>query len=286
MKSETAIYAYTGANPGGGRPAPDLSTVPVSTDSNFTFFFILAFARDVNRDGIFQPVWTDNITPQLIQQLQQENSNRVFMASLGGGDDFPWQAPSDENAWLNNAVSSLTNIRTQYNLAGFDIDYEGGVDDPSFLRVMSQLMPMLNGWPSPTPATPFPVDVIFTLAPYGATVQYYVPLFQNNTTFIRQVNYQVYADGIESQGAQGIDQKFAELAPGFSSDGSFIYLGLGICSTMQQPRGLTPRGLQPPDIYDAWDNLHGQGLRAAMIWCLEDSADNGFPIENAIQSRS
>jgi hypothetical protein len=78
------IMAYTGYQPN-GQPAPDLSTVPVSRDPNFRFFFTLAFARDLNRDGIFQPDWDPAITPDYIAQLKQENGNRSFFASLGGG---------------------------------------------------------------------------------------------------------------------------------------------------------------------------------------------------------
>src|ERR1700730_6583832 len=127
MKSDTAILAFVGANPGGRSP-PDLSSVPASRDSNFTFYFVLSFARDVSRDGNFVPVWDGSITPDVIVQLQQDNGNRRFVASLGGGDNFPWQAPSDGTAWVNNAVSSLTNMKNLYPLDGFDIDYEQNLD--------------------------------------------------------------------------------------------------------------------------------------------------------------
>ena len=106
MKHETFMMAYTGAYPA-GRPTPELRSVLVSGDSNFTFCFALSIARDVNRDGNFQPVWDAVITPDLIAQLQQELPNRTFAASLRGGDNFPWQAPLDEATGLKNAISLL-----------------------------------------------------------------------------------------------------------------------------------------------------------------------------------
>jgi Glycosyl hydrolases family 18 len=276
MKSDTLIMAYTGAYPG-GRAAPDLSRVPVSTDSNFFFTFALAFARDLNRDGVFQPVWDQQITPDLIAVLQRDNGHRRFVASLGG-DNFPWQPPSNENAWIQNAVSSLSAMKNTYHLDGFDLNYEPGIDD-SFVRVMSGVIQAMNDYPNFPPR----FSTNFTLAPFGGTYDTYQQLYTNNTTYIPLFNYQIYAEGIEDQGVQGYLNRYTQLAqanPNRDFNG-YREIGLGIASSTQPPRGL-----QPPDIFTVWDNLHNQGAISAFIWCLEDSVETNYSLESEIQRRS
>lgn len=248
----------------------------MSTDANFTFYFALAFARDGNRDGVFTPYWDDTISPDLIQQLQQENPNRRFIASLGGGDNFPWQAPSDESAWVDNAVASLTAMKNTYHLDGFDIDYEGNTTDPSFVSVLSQLMQKMNGFPTFPP----PTSVNFSLAPYGNNLPEYFALYQNNTTYISQFNYQAYADNLGN--LQSYVDLYAQLDQENPDQGPTGYsnLGLGIDSNTTNARGLGP-----PVIFDIWNQLHSQGLGTAVIWSVEDSAKNNFVIEQGIQAR-
>lgn len=266
MRSQTQITAYVGAQPG-GRPAPNLEEVPVSTDSNFTFVFCLAFARDLNRDGNFSPVWDSQITPGYITQLIGENPNRKFYASLGGGDNFPWQAPADEGAWVNNAVSSLTNMMGTYSLTGFDIDYENDLDD-SFVRCMSQVMSQMaqhSQW---------------SCAPFGATNGIYQRLWTSTPFFLGNYNYQAYADGIND--IQGYQDVLSSVGQSLTVNGTtFGNVGLGIASSTS-----SPRGLQMPDVLTAWENIHNTGVSSVAIWCLEDSADNGYAIENAIQGNS
>lgn len=266
MRSQTQITAYVGAYPN-GRPAPNLEEVPVSTDSNFSFIFCLAFARDLNRDGNFSPVWDSQITPGYIQQLTSENPNRKFYASLGGGDNFPWQAPSDEGAWVNNAVSSLTNMMSTYSLAGFDIDYENNLDD-SFVRCMSQVMSQMAQ------------HCQWSCAPFGATNDIYQRLWTSTSFFLGCYNYQAYADGINDQ--QGYENVLASVGQSLTVNGTtFGNVGLGIASSTS-----SPRGLQLPDILTVWENVHATGVSSVAIWCLEDSAENGYAIENAIQGNS
>jgi hypothetical protein len=156
-------------------------------------------------------------------------------------------------------------------LDGFDIDYEQGFDD-SFVRVMGQVM---QGYYNQT-------NGAFTIAPFNGTSEYYKSLYQNNSTYIAFINYQAYADGLENQPnpVTAYTDLYAQLAqPDYAH--TYSTLGLGIDSNTQNPRGL-----QPPDIFTVWDNLHSQGVQCAMIWSLEDSASNGFVIENYIQNNS
>jgi hypothetical protein len=276
MKSETLITAYVGAYPG-GRAAPDLSRVPVSTDPYVTFAFALSFARDQDRDGVFLPVWDQQITPDLIAALKRDGG-RSFFASLGGGDNFPWVRPSNEQAWIQNAVSSLSSLRNTYHLDGFDINYEQGLDD-SFVPVMSQVIRAMNDYPNFPPR----FSTNFTLAPFGATYNTYQQLYEANTTYIPLFNYQIYAEGIEGQGVQGYLNRYAQLAqanPNRELNG-YREIGLGIASSTS-----APRGLQPPDIFTVWDNLHSQGAASAFIWCLEDSVETNYAIERELLRRS
>ena len=268
----SAISAYVGAYPG-GRPAPDLSQVPASTDNAY-FRFLLAFARDTNRDGVFEPVWDPAITPDLIATLKQQGKGD-FWASLGGGDNFPWQPPSDEAAWINNAVSSLQAMKNTYHLGGFDINYENNLDD-SFVRCMTTVIRLMNDSPNWAPR----FQTAFSITPFGQTLDAYQQIYQTNHTWIHLLNYQAYAD---TPSVDGYLNTYAQLAqtnlnqnqPGYPE------LGLGIASSTS-----APRGLQPPDIYTVWDTLHSQGVSNAFIWCLEDSAENNYTIERELQRRS
>ncbi|HEX6480575.1 MAG TPA: glycosyl hydrolase family 18 protein [Ktedonobacteraceae bacterium] len=274
MNSETVITAYVGAYPG-GRPAPDLSQVPVSTDDNFIFTFALAFARDTNRDGVFEPVWDPAITPDFIATLQQENPNRRFIASLGGGDNFPWQPPSDEAAWIDNAVSSLFAMQNTYHLEGFDINYENNLDD-SFVRVMTTFIRLMNDSPNWPPR----FQTTFSVTPFAQTLSAYLQIYQTNHTWVHLFNYQAYAD---TPSVDGYLNTYAQLAQANLDQefNGYAELGLGIASSTS-----APRGLQPPDIFTVWDNLHSQGVSNAFIWCLEDSAETNYSIESELQRRS
>ena len=268
----TIIMAYTGYLPA---DVPDLSAVPIiDSDPNFLFFFVLTFARDVNGDGNFVAQWaTDTITPEWIQQLQQENPKRLFRASLAGSHDpakpgTAWQTPADEPTWINNATSSLLNLMDTYHLNGIDIDYEAGLND-SFGPVMAQVIQNMGEQRGCTA----------TLAPFGPTLSYYQDLLQNETTYVSFINYQAYAD--ESTDPGHYMQLYASLAQANFLNTGYANLGLGIDSNTVSG---FQRGLQYPDIVNnVWDILHGKGVECAVIWSIEDSIKNGFPIETAIQ---
>jgi hypothetical protein len=268
----TVIMAYTGYLPA---DVPDLSAVPINdSNPNFeAFFFVLTFARDVNGDGNFVAQWaTDTITPEWIQQLQQENPKRVFRASLAGSYDpeqpgTAWQTPADEKGWVNNATSSLLSLMDTYHLDGIDIDYEAGLDS-SFGPVMAQVIQNIGQQRGSTA----------TLAPFGSTWPYYQDLLQNETTYVSFINYQAYAD--ESTDPEHYMALYGNLAQANPIQAnSYANLGLGIDSNTE-----SQRGLQYPDIVNnVWNSLHGRGVQCAAIWSIEDSVKNGFPVEIAIQ---
>lgn len=163
-----------------------------------------------------------------------------------------------------------------YNLGEFDIDYEQGLDD-SLYRCMSAVMENMNDYPNWPPK----LQCYFAATSFGQDHDIYQQLFVNNTNYIHVFNYQAYADDIPD--VQGYLNKYAQLAqenPNQENNG-YVEIVLGICSSTA-----APRGLQPPDIFTFWDSLHSQGAANVMIWCLEDSADNGLYIESEIQARS
>jgi len=251
---------YVGAFPG-GRPAPDLSTVP-------PLGFNLAFANDAG-GGNFQPQWDPAITPEVIAQLKQQG-DFYFSASLGGDANYaPWVPPSDPAAWVSNATSSLVQLMDTYGLSYLDIDYEGGPNglDDSFVECISQVLINIGSPQS---------RGIATIAPFAGTLSAYQALWEQCSTWINTVNYQAYADGIPD--VQGYLDLYAGLAQQFYG---YDRLGLGIASSAS-----SPRGLQPPDIYTVYEKLHAQGMGGVAIWCAEDSAtsDPPFAIENTLLS--
>lgn len=278
MKSTIKILAYIGVDPAARIP-PNLSPVPVNTHSNFSFVFVLAFARDPNRDGNFTSALDASITPQLIESLQQAKPNRRFIASLGGGDNWSWQDPSDVTTWVNNAVTSLTNMKNTYHLDGFDLDYEQNVD-ATFLPVMEQVIQAIKDSPNFPPR----FRTSFFVTPSGQTYRTHTQMFVDETSRNPVSNYQAYADELTNVQAY-LDKldKYASLASKISNRGSngCQKISLGICSTTSNSRGLPPS-----DIYTVWNSLHGQGAVNVVIWCLEDSAQDNFSIETAIQAMS
>jgi chitinase len=251
---------YVGADPG-GRPPPDLSTVPPAG-------LTLAFANDAG-GGNFQPQWDPSITPEVIAQLQQQGEFYIS-ASLGGDANYgPWVPPSDPAAWISNATASLSQLMDTYGIDFLDIDYEGGPNglDDTFVECMSQVIINIG---SPERGT------VASIAPFGGTLPAYQALWEQCSTFINVVNYQAYADGIPD--VQGYLDLYAGLAQQFNG---YSQLGLGIASSTS-----APRGLQPPDIYTVYENLLEQGMSSWAIWCAEDSVltDPPYAIENTLIS--
>jgi len=274
------ISAYVGARPG-GQPPPNLSTVPVprSGDPNHFFRFLLAFAN-ADSNGTFTPLWDNSITPDIIAKLTQNNSNISFGASLGGAN-APWTAPSDQaaEAWITNATNSIIDIIDTYHLTNLDIDYENGANDPSFAPILGQVLN--NVWDHflvRTPEGGFSDPLNLSYAPFNQTETAYRSLYSIQSTNVI-INYQAYADFNSPSVNDYLNLYTNTLAPAYSPDRTLFVLGLGVASSTS-----APRGLQPPDIFTVWNDLKSQGLGGAMVFSLEDSAKNGYPIERTLLS--
>lgn len=259
MTQETlsrVVVGYIGAYPG-GRPAPRIFDVPIADD--VTFYFALSFARDGNRDGIFKPVWDEQITPEIILQAKQ-NDSRKFLASLGGGDNFPWQEPADKEAWIRNATASLAGLMDTYHLDGIDVNYELGLGD-TFVESIGRVAIALKAQKN--------ADISIT--PFNATWSFYKSLWEQyglDKQSIDWINYQSYADNFDEEGYLN---QYANLA---QSVGGYDQLVLGLASSTT-----APRGLQPPAIYRVAQALYKKGILGVMIWSLEDSAAYSPPFD-------
>jgi Glycosyl hydrolases family 18 len=285
----TYFMAYTGYQPG-GEPAPDLYQVPIPPEPYGQCTFILAFAKDMNYDGNFVPQWdTTNLTPEYLAGIVAGNPSIQFYASLGGANGY-WQPVTDQQAqqqWVSNAVSSITSIVSDYGLAGVDIDFEFGPDtvtpldqlgDPSFVQVMSQvvLQSGLIGW---------------SIAPFGSlvnleqnsTLNTYLDLYdtvsQQDADAIQIINYQAYANETTDQ-VNYYDNYVAIGNDSRITSHGFVSKALGIdTNTVQQ------RGMQYPYITNfCQEQMDAQSglFNRAVIWSIEDSIKNGFPVETAL----
>jgi hypothetical protein len=273
------IFAYVGAYPS-GQAAPNLFSVPLpqSGAPNNFFVFVLAFAN-ADPTGNFTEVWSqNNITPDIIAQIKQSNSNVSFWASLGGGN-VTWTAPANETNWIAKAVNSLGTLINTWHLSGIDVDYEYGVSDPSFVRVMGQVLGQVlgNNFIVPQPGGGSAVSTCLSYSPFGNTNAAYVSLYQQGQSEGVVIHYQAYADLLAT--ASDYMALYTGLAGQYTIQQlpRLSALGLGIASSTT-----LPRGLQPPNIYTAWNDLSSQGVLSASIWCLEDSAENGYPIETTL----
>jgi hypothetical protein len=271
-----SLTEYVGADPLGISP-PDLTTVPGAMANPdlgpIDLRFALAFATEQPAgSGNFQPVWDPSLTPSLISQVKQ-TTGATFVASLGGGN-VSWIDPPDVEGWISTATSSLSSLIGAYELAGIDIDYEGGVADSNstgFATAISQVMNNLLGMG--------PLQL--SIAPYRRTWPVYQQVVKNVGPTGMVINYQAYAEGLTNQ--QAYLDLYADLAmfvesvspPGL---GGYYDLALGIDTSTQKPRGL-----QGEDITAVCGALHGQnGLANAFVWCAEYSAPSGFPIESNV----
>lgn len=114
------------------------------------------------------------------------------------------------------------------------------------------------------------MDAIVSITPFNATWDIYQALYKEYGDSIDWINYQAYADGLDKQGYLDLFDRLAETT-------GYEKLVLGIASSTT-----SPRGLQPPEIYDVLNDLQGRGAGGAMIWCLEHSAPQ-FAIESNVE---
>ena len=287
------IVAYVGQRfpygGGCGSSEIDLTNVPIPTGQPpgvILCTFVLAFANDLGiGDGTFQPQWdTDHYSAENLAGVTAAIPTVNFTVSLGGGAAF-WNPISSEGnfqaAWINNAVSSITGIMQTYGLVGVDVDYEQGPDggalDDSFVQCMSQVILSMP-------------NVYWSLAPFTQTLDTYLDLYDAVADRVKPTfNFQAYS--METEDPQAYIDQYTEYInndPRITSHGG-AGIGLGIdTNTNTQPTN-EQRGMQYPDItnFCLSHATNGSGtpnnlFSQAMIWSIEDSCANGYPVERAL----
>ncbi|RWR72975.1 2S globulin [Cinnamomum micranthum f. kanehirae] len=171
-----------------------LTDMPINSDVKV--HFILAFAIDYangTTNGKFNVFWeTNNLKPADIVSIKNKHRNVKVAVSLGGDSvDCQHKAyfkPKSISSWVDNAVSSLTQIIKQYNLDGIDVDYEHFRTGPNtFSLCIGQLISTLKSKG---------VISFASIAPFddGGPVQsHYLALWEKKGRQIDYVNFQFYA---------------------------------------------------------------------------------------------
>ncbi|PIA38808.1 hypothetical protein AQUCO_02700184v1 [Aquilegia coerulea] len=251
----------------------------VPINSKVDFHFILSFAIDYTTssspsptNGNFNVFWdSDNLDPSQVSSIKSNHPNVKVALSLGGdsvGGGSAYFNPSSIDSWVQNAVSSLTNIIKEYNLDGIDIDYEHFSADPAtFAECIGRLLTTLkqNQVISFASIAPFDDDEVQS---------HYMALWSKYGHLIDYVNFQFYAYDKGTSVSQFLtyfetqssNYKGGKILPSFSTDGS--------------------GGLSPDDgFFTACGKLRSQGeLHGIFIWSADDSMANGFRYEKRSQA--
>ncbi|KAM0869536.1 hypothetical protein ACQ4PT_040622 [Festuca glaucescens] len=181
----------------------------VPVDPRVRFDYILAFVIDYTTatepptptNGRFNVFWQDSVlSPAAIAEVKRRNPNVRVGVSLGGatvsGSPVFFNVTCGVDAWVRNAVESLTGIIQRYGLDGIDIDYEEfQVDPATFTECAGRLVAALKS---------SGVIRFASIAPYGnADVQrYYRTLWAAHSDAIDYVNFQFYAYGASTTAEQ------------------------------------------------------------------------------------
>jgi hypothetical protein len=228
--------------------------------------------------GNFGPQWdTDHLSPGYIAEVKAANPAVDFAVSLAGANS-PWNPPADPQSWVSNAVSSISGLMQTYGLSGVDIDYEfgpGGETDPidrdSFVQCMSQVI--LQGGPAS-----------WSIAPFTLTLETYLNLYDAVADSRKPtINFQAYS--MESENQQDYINIYTQIKNDqrVTAHGG-ANVGFGIATDTVQPVGM-----QYPAVTDLCfpqfepGSTIPQGLwDVAMIWSLEASCLNGYPVEQTL----
>ncbi|OEL17774.1 Chitinase 1 [Dichanthelium oligosanthes] len=273
---------YIGAN------YKNVSLADVPVHPGVDFHFILAFAIDYAADptntsapasptdGRFVVYWDEaHLTPAAVAAAKHcSNGNNVRVAlSLGGdtvhGANATFRA-SSVDAWLANAIVSLTDILTTYGLDGIDVDYEHFGESPEvFAECIGQLVRALRALGVISFASIAPFANPDVQAHYGELWRRYGPEFD-------YVNFQFYAYNANTTVTQFLGY-YDEQSSRYAGGGGKVLLGLGT-----DPAG---GGLRPDKgFFRACRALRSQGrLHGVFAWAADNSVADGFRYERVAQ---
>lgn len=261
------LVDYIGAS---GDSTLQFTDVPLS--SSVQYIFPLAFAIDADasgntQNGVFTPFWASSLTPAAAQSFKQANPNVKLVASLAGASQYlsdgttrsiNWYDPPSTDDWINNAVSSISALVSQYSLDGIDIDYEGFPQSSTFTTCIGGLISQLKASSTISVAS---------IAPFGNTLSFYADLFQNFGSSIDWVNYQFYADGLNTEA--DYVSRYSTVASTFDST--------KLLASVDVADG---NGLQGNDFIQAVQQL--QNLPGIMIFDVDHDKATGFTTEQAV----
>lgn len=251
-----------------------LSEVPINP--KVEFHFILAFAIDYTHDikpsnGRFNVFWdTKNLGPKQISSTKQAHSNVKFAVSLGGDSVTDHQKAifraKSISSWLQNAISSLTEMIKFYNIDGIDIDYEHFAASPEvFSECIGRLITTLkkSGTISFASIAPYEDDDI---------QRHYLALWSKYGDVIDYVNFQFYA--YDKLSVPKFIQNYNKQVSNYG--------GGQVLASFQVKNG---GGLNPKDgFFEACNTLLKQGkLGGVFLWCADESEGNGFEYEKKSQ---
>jgi len=248
-------------------------------DPGTEFHFILAFAIDYTpsgsspTNGKFNIFWDkENLSPSAVQAIKAKHKNVKVALSLGGDSVQSGNVefkPSSVSSWVENAVSSLTDIIKEYHLDGIDIDYEHfDYSDPdTFAECIGQLITQLKQKN---------VISFASIAPFDdPTVQsHYTALWQKYGDSIDYVNFQFYAYDSSTTVSQFMDYFNAQMHrySGGQMLASFVTEGSG---------GLSPA----KGFFEACRKLRNANkLSGIFVWCADSSQSNDFRYEKQSQA--
>ncbi|KAF5751798.1 chitinase 2-like [Tripterygium wilfordii] len=212
-----------------GKP---VSFYSVPIEDGIDFHFILSFAIDADQsgnpqNGIFSPNWPKTLTPESLADIKNKNPKVKALASLSGWSLnkklLYWYDPQDPQKWISNAFTSLKYIALKYHLDGIDIDYQNFPkgNKTSFAYCIGELITQLKKEK---------VISVATIAPYYATVQHYIELYEKYGGAIDYINYQFFTDKVQTPElyleafklqASHFDKE--KLLPSFEVDGRGIH---------------------------------------------------------------
>lgn len=250
-----------------------LTDMPINSDVEV--HFILAFTIDYANgptDGEFKIFWlTNNLKPADVASIKNKHHNVKVAVSLGGDSvdshSKAYFEPKSISSWVNNAVSSLTQIIKEYNLDGIDIDYEHFRADPNtFTECIGQLISTLKSKH---------IISFASIAPYdnGPVQSHYLALWKRYGHLIDYVNFQFYAydNGIS----------VSQFLRYFDAQTSYYKGGKVLVSFISSGDG----GLGPNNgFFEACNELKKQRkLEGIFVWCADESKKYGFRYENQSQ---
>lgn len=173
------------------------SDVPIK--SSVEVHFILSFATDYSdtsfpaspTNGDFHVYWDmENLSPSQVSFIKTQHSNIMVAMSLGGdtiNDQYVHFSPKSITSWVRNAIKSITEIVSKYDLDRIDIDYEHfHADTDTFSECIGQLLVQQKQ---------NQVVKFASIAPYDdSSVQpYYLALRKTYGHLIDYGNFQFYA---------------------------------------------------------------------------------------------